>query len=429
MGRRPTGAVQGQETAPKGAVLGIYAKSHPTLESKGFFFWGEEPVIIDPETGEMLAELGPDRVATLERWALHAVAQEVLGKTKHRVRGCCRWMARRKGEEGAPRGVQVYRSLEHGTCSYGGLQTCGSVWVCPVCGAKITERRRVELKHAIEIHKERGGGVALLTLTHPHTKADRLADLLAAEQKAMTRFFGSRSGVELMAAMGRVGHVRAWEVTHGRKRGPGRDNGWHPHFHILLFLERPLSADELRAFEDRAYQVWAPVCVRAGLDLPSRLHGVRLEDGSRAAEYAAKFGLEQPRWGLDAEMTKGHTKRAKDGETPFDLLRSILYEDDQGAPALFREYADAFKGKRQLVWSRGLRQLLDLGADVTDEELAAEQEDHAEILGQLTVSEWHLVLRLDARGELLEVARGGWAPVQQFLGVLRALEVQLCRSG
>jgi hypothetical protein len=163
------------------------------------------------------------------------------------------------------------------------------------------------------------------------------------------------------------------------------------------------------------------------LDAPSRRHGVKLDDGAEAAAYVAKMGLEDARsWGMDSEITKGHIKRAKDGETPFDLLRSVLADPgDRQGRALFREYAQAFRGKRQLVWSRGLRDLLGLDADATDEELSAAQDGDAELLGTLTTDEWRIVLRCDARGELLEVARHGWGAVERLLGSLgEMVEVQ-----
>ena len=235
------------------------------------------------------------------------------------------------------------------------------------------------------------------------------------------RFFGSRDGVELMKAMGRVGHIRAWEVTHGRLRE--RSNGWHPHFHILLFLDRPLF--DLSSAEDRVFRVWHNACRLAGLPLPSRRYGVTLQDGSKAAEYVAKMGLEDPRgvWGLDAEMTKGHIKHSKDGETPFDLLRAVLRDGDRHGAALFREFAFAFKGKRQLAWSRGLRERFDLDA-ITDEELAAAQESDALLLAQIAPEDWKLVLASDSRGELIELARSGsWEPVERLLQSLR-VEVQ-----
>ena len=40
--------------------------------------------------------------------------------------------------------VQVYRTIDGRSARYGNLITCGSVWACPVCSAKITEKRRAE---------------------------------------------------------------------------------------------------------------------------------------------------------------------------------------------------------------------------------------------------------------------------------------------
>jgi len=394
----------------KGPPLGTNAKSHTAIDLQG--------EILDAETGE-ISRSGFDPVAVrLERFALQSVARLIIPKS--RTAKCLRL---RQGKGGRLvsssteiEGIPIYRSLAHGCASYGGLQTCASVWNCSLCSAKISERRRVELKAAMATWEAQGGSVALLTFTHGHTVGDRLADLVQGEQKAITRFFGCRQGVELMAALGRFGHVRAWEVTHGRKRE--RNNGWHPHFHILLFLET--SHDELSWAEDWAFRVWLNACRLSGLPLPSRLHGVKLEDGAKAARYVAKMGLEDARaslWGMDHEMTKGHSKRAKDGETPFDFLRSCLACDDPEGWRLFAEYAGVFHGKRQLVWSRGLRERLGVQA-VTDEELAASHEDDAEILGRLSDQEWRLVLRFDLRGELLELARRGWEPIRYLLDSL-----------
>lgn len=400
-----------------GAALGTNAKSRSTLDGNQQVSSPSERALVDPDTGEILS-------ARLERWALHAVAQKTLVKTKHRIRACCKWT--RKRPDGEPPRVDIYRSREHKTCSYGGLQTCGSVWVDPICSAKIAERRRVELKAAVAAHKATGGALLLLTLTHPHTRQDRLADLLRAEQKALHSLFTNRAGRDLWASIGRVGHVRAWEVTHGRR---GTGNGWHPHFHILLFVEKPLDA--LFPWAEQIYQVWRRVCLRAGLSAPSRERGVRLDDGEKAAEYIAKYGFDRDKksgfsgqWGMDAEMTKGHVKRSAHNETPFDLLRSIFNssDGDPEAQRLFVEFSEAFNGKRQLVWSRGLRELLALGDELSDEEVSGVQEDGAEFLGAFSVDEWRFVLLHDARGELLEVAQHGWDAVLTFLADLRDLD-------
>ena len=147
--------------------------------------------------------------------------------------------------------------------------------------------------------------------------------------------------------------------------------------------------------------------------MPSYAHGIKLDSGDKAAQYVTK-------WGLEDEMTKGHTKKAKaGGESPFDLLRSAMADrQDKQAMALFREFAECFKGKRQLSWSIGLKARFFVD-EKTDEELAAEKDDRAVLLGLLTVDQWRDVLKVDGRGVLLDIAaKGGWHNVQRYLWLI-----------
>ena len=274
-----------------------------------------------------------------------------------------------------------------------GLQTCGSVWTCPVCAAKIAERRRVELLDAMEMHKAQGGAVSLLTLTTPHQRGDNLAVLLAQQGKALVGFLKDRAVVAVFAEMGWIGQVRALEVTHGRRSD--RNNGWHPHFHILQFHQVAGREADRKDWTARLYLRWVAYCEKAGLGTPSYRHGIKLDDGTRASQYVTK-------WGLEDEMTKGHTKKAKTGgETPFDLLRAYLADgQDSQAAALFREFAECFRGKRQLSWSNGLKARFYVD-DKSDEQLAEELEDNAVLLGQITVQQWRDVLKVDGRATVL----------------------------
>ena len=336
----------------------------------------------------------------VERFALQSVARDILPKS--RTAFCLR--SRIKGGEG----VGVWRSTQHQTAHYSGLIVCGSVWTCPVCAAKISERRRLELQAAIAQHRESGGDAYLLTLTTPHGRRDDLAQLLAMQAKALASFTAQRAVKAVFAEMGEIGRVRAFEVTHGRK---GTNNGWHPHYHFLQFAKGGADAAQLMDWRTRLYLEWAKCCERAGLGTPSFQHGLDLQDGSKADKYLSK-------WGLECEMTKGHIKQAKaGGETPFDLLRAVLADkSDRQAAALFSEFGRVFKGKRQLSWSRGLRARFDLAEEKTDEELSREQSEDAELLGLISVDEWRDVLRVQARGVVLELAAaGGWLAVARFL--------------
>ena len=344
----------------------------------------------------------------VERFALQAVARDILPKTRTAL--CLR--ARIKGSEG----VGVWKCEKHGTAHYSGLQTCGSVWSCPICAAKITERRRLEVQDAINQHRQAGGEVQLLTLTTPHGRGDDLGQLIERQSKALQAFYRDFTVRAVLSEMGELGRIRAFEVTHGRK---GTNNGWHPHFHFLQFVMVKAEAAQLMDWRTRLYLRWDVYCQKAGLGSPSFQHGLDLRDGSFANNYVAK-------WGLEDEMTKGHIKKGKaGGETPFDLLRAVLADkNDKQAAALFAEFAKAFKGKRQLSWSNGLKAKFNL-VEKDDEELAAELDDNAELLGLIAPDEWRDVLKVKARATVLELAAAaGWPAVKKFLTFIDG-----CRDG
>ena len=374
-------------------------RAQPVLleASAGFLGTNAKYSVTPPE------KLFDPMAARVARFALQSVARKFLPDS--RTNNCLRLRAFNQE-------IQVIRSKEYKTASYTGLQTCGSVWACPVCAAKIAERRRVEIQAAMACFKASGGSVNLLTLTTPHQRTDNLRDLLEMQATALKYFKMDRTVRNIFKELGIVGQIRALEVTHGRNSPT--NNGWHPHYHFLLFAEIHLADDYTReGMADRLYIRWAACCVRAGLGEPSRLHGIKLDDGSKAAKYVSK-------WGLEDEMTKGHTKKALHGETPFDFLRSYLADSkDKQAGALFKEFAETFKGKRQLHWSAGLKKLFKIG-EVSDEELLNKHEDDASFLGQIPLNQWKEVLRDDGRGFVLQLAaKFGWPPVAEYLQVMQ----------
>ena len=343
----------------------------------------------------------------VERFALQSVARDILPDS--RTAKCLRIRAYDKD-------VEVWKSKSHGTASYGGLQTCGSVWTCPICAAKIAERRRLEIQAAMAQHRAQGGEVHLLTLTTPHTRFDVLDELLERQAKAVQAFLRDFTVKKVFKEMGHQGQIRAWEGTHGRK---GTNNGWHPHFHFLQFVTVKAEAAQLMDWKTRLYLRWDACCQKAGLGSPNFAHGIDLQDGKQASNYVSK-------WGLEDEMTKAHIKKGKaGGETPFDLLRAVLADkNDKQAAALFAEFARCFKGKRQLSWSNGLKARFNQ-AEKDDQELAAEIEDSADLLGQITPDQWRDVLRVKARATVLELAAAaGWPAVQKFLTFIDG-----CRDG
>ncbi|WP_300475450.1 protein rep [uncultured Psychrobacter sp.] len=321
-------------------------------------------------------ELPAIQVKRAERYALQDEAVRLL--PSERVRFCL------KHRIDNAQGVEVMYNATREQAHYANVQRCGSVWTCPVCSAQISEGRRQELKQGLAHWKGQGGAVYLLTLTNPHHHGDNLKQLLEGQKKALHRLWTLRKSREMFETLGKVGHITATEVTHG-------SNGWHPHYHILLFFKNPINAKSLRGFLASA---WQNCCSKSGLKVPSVNHGVDVRDGEYADKYISK-------WGLEDEVTKGHSKKGRDGNhTPWDLLR-LSETGCELSGRLFQAFAESFKGKRQLSWSKGLKSLL-LVDEVTDEELATETEKDSVQVKELPILLWDLIKRYKERAGYLK---------------------------
>jgi hypothetical protein len=80
-----------------------------------------------------------------------------------------------------PVGSQVEIRIKDGTAYCCGLETCGNVWLSPVCSAKIHRRRADELHAALTTWEANGHAASLLTTTVPHDLDDPLSRLLDAD--------------------------------------------------------------------------------------------------------------------------------------------------------------------------------------------------------------------------------------------------------
>lgn len=309
--------------------------------------------------------------------------------------------------------VTILKSKKFDKCHYSGLMTCGSVWTCPVCAAKISERRKIELKNAVDQHTLGGGSVLLITFTHSHKREESLQSLLDRQSKASQWFYRHRTYKELKQRYMKRGRVRALEVNHGQA------NGWHPHMHELWFLD--LTLHDYSILRSEIFELWLKACARFDLGLPSEKHGVDVRGGEDAAGYVSKFGTES--WGMESELTKSSLKKGRNGSrSPFQFLDD--YNDgDKQSGALFVEYAKAFKGKCQLTWSKGLKAQFELD-DLTDKELADSQEDDAEVVMKISKDQWKLVKKTrsgagpgnDSRLLVLQLAEnGGLTAVTTYL--------------
>jgi len=245
--------------------------------------------------------------------------------------------------------VNLDRNENTGRAGFDGLKTCLSVWCCPVCSQRISAGRKDELDQLLSGARSEGLAVVMLTLTARHDRRTKLAPFLAALKDAKQKMQRRRDWQSLPV----VGSVTATEVTFGA-------NGFHPHFHSIVVLD--CSASEAAERLESLRSGWLTSLESCGLS--GNDAAFHVQPASAVGDYLAK-------WGAAEELAlQGHKAGRKGSRTPFQLLADAEQGDKQAAAAWI-EFALAFKGRRQLVWSRGLKARFGI-SDKTDEELSAE---------------------------------------------------------
>lgn len=253
-----------------------------------------------------------------------------------------------------------------------GLKTCGSVWACPVCNAKVMSTRARELGQAVTVHHASGGTTIFGTSTLRHFKGQGLARLWEVLSKAWASCTTGKAWKGQAARLGVGGFVRAAEVN------ISWDNGWHVHLHWILFTGPGVTAEQVAEFGAWFAARWARAVVARGLDAPLAVgqHArlvASVSDGD-LAKYVTKMDGPSK---LGLELTQSQSKRSRSAHVTvpvWELLSRIEDSGDLDVLDLWHEYEQASHGRRQLTWSHGLRRrLLGQEPERTDEELAAEE--------------------------------------------------------
>ena len=416
--RRASGSpVSGGQAVRPTPALGTYAKSIDPPPLGAPF-----PVPAGVDTPALLRGLRADRYRLLGAARGLLVAAGARAGLEHphnyaRTAKCC-YICHQQG------GVHVLLAPELVRAFYGGLVSCGSVWACPVCAAKVQERRREEIAQAIDWAYTEGLQPVLVTLTFPHRAWHKLGDLLKQQARALQLLRMGKPWAKFRAKYDYNGLIRALELMHGR-------HGWHPHTHELWFVKRD-SADAPNSvaaeMQTQILKMWESACRRAGLLVDEKIdafraHAVDVKGNCSASDYMAKQD-DQKHWGVDREIAKASTKagRAK-GVHPFGLLAKSA-DGDVRAGRLFLAYTIAMKGKRQIFWSPGLKDRVRIN-DVDDETLAAEQREEVDILGTIEQSDWRTIREAGARAQVLDAAElGGWPAVESLIDILTLAEIE-----
>lgn len=290
--------------------------------------------------------------------------------------------------------VEVWKETRARKAYYRHLRTCGSIWICPVCASKISEERRKEIRKVIE---EVPLQPVLMLYTMEHHKTDTLATTVAALLSCYAAQTSGRGWENIKNDYNIFGWVRALEFTHGA-------NGWHPHLHVIQWSDT-CQLDMMRSeIGDR----WRSVLGTIGKKYIDGVSFNLTEADKEVGDYVSKMGIHEIKWGADHELAKSAVKKAKKGHrNPIQLLWDSAH-GDKVAGGLFREYSIYTAGRRQLEWSRkpNLKQIAGV-IELTDNEVNDRYSDSDVLLANLTISQWHKVLKVHGVGDLLDMAANG----------------------
>ena len=323
------------------------------------------------------------------------------------------------GDHSGP-GLRVTADRRGAVAGLSGLATCGSVWACPVCSARIATVRADDLAGVMRHAFRAGCEAAMITLTMRHHPGQTLRQCWGALSAAWHAVTSGKQWVADQSGYVVRGWVRVVEVTRGR-------NGWHVHVHALLIFDKPVTPDRLRGLADQMWKRWNAALLRKGFD---SIRDVA-SDVRKASLTPGSNGLHRYFVKLAHEITGGHAKLAKGGgRTPFQILTDALDTGEKADLDFWWEWEAASRGRRQIGWSKGLRDWAQLGEEQSDEDIAAADLEGEDMLFLDPESWRHLRCSPGDVCGLLEVTEdGGYGMAMRWLRAHGYGYVLLARAG
>lgn len=293
------------------------------------------------------------------------------------------------------------------------MMVCGSVWLCPVCSAKILAERAAETRDMIKSLRRQGRDVGMATFTMSHHAGQSLAQCWDAQSYAWSKVTSGRGWTADKIRYGALEWMRAAEVTVGA-------NGWHCHIHCLIVFDGPTSYAMGRELAESMWQRWESALRRKGFDAVRDFASFDV-DGAGGLNYRAADGAVEQlgdyfNKATADEAVYGMLKHAR-GEnlTPFEVARAFVDTGDADLLDRWQEWARFAVGRKQLTYSQGFRALAGVGDELTDEQIA-EADVGSEDVVFLPGESWREIRDSSLVVDLLEVAEvGGRAVLVQWL--------------
>jgi len=307
---------------------------------------------------------------------LHRLARALM--PRERLAAC--GVALRYGASGV-----VVRRLPDGRACYSGLYRCGDFWRCPSCRVTLGIRRARQIETALRAHVDAGGSALLATYTVPHARDESLPVVLARLAGTWRRY--ARHAWRDCVGAYYIGNVRALEVVHGV-------NGWHPHYHALVFVAAglPYLTPVAVALAER----WSEV---AGAEWRADVRQVAHDGVAAVARYLTTDGVA----GASYEVASPAAKVPAGRSYPQLLYDYGRFRSSVDAALVF-EYAAALHGAHHLTVSPRLRRLYDF----VDPAAGWSEIADGDILALLNSGEWLSILNAGEERNLLDDLSRSW---------------------
>lgn len=288
-------------------------------------------------------------------------------------------------------GVQVCVTKASHRAHYKNIIQCGSVWTCPVCAAKITLYRK---KRTVEAINKKKFGKAAAIFTIQHNRGSDLETLVKDLFEGVSFVTSGPPARRFRDKWLILGTITSPEYTFSL------ENGHHPHKNLMFISAYPqskLDCEEFRSDLARLQQRYKDQLAKKGY----------LVNEHTVYNFTKKDDVESYflKWGLEAEVIQGEQKQGHENHyTPFQLLdvigdNKISEIDRQAYTTAFREYAQCFKGKRQVCISRELQVWLELDdQEITDQEIVENEEEPSYLFASLEWGQWKKLLYYERRG-------------------------------
>ena len=307
---------------------------------------------------------------------LHRLARALM--PRERLAAC--GVALRYGASGV-----VVRRLPDGRACYSGLYRCGDFWRCPSCRVTLGIRRARQIETALRAQVDAGGSALLATYTVPHARDESLPVVLARLAGTWRRY--ARHAWRDCVGAYYIGNVRALEVVHGV-------NGWHPHYHALVFVAAglPYLTPVAVALAER----WSEV---AGAEWRADVRQVAHDGVAAVARYLTTDGVA----GASYEVASPAAKVPAGRSYPQLLYDYGRFRSSVDAALVF-EYAAALHGAHHLTVSPRLRRLYDF----VDPAAGWSEIADGDILALLNSGEWLSILNAGEERNLLDDLSRSW---------------------